>query len=143
MILHIPHSRKAIPDEFLKYFLLSPADLKRELLKMTDHFTDELFQTLSGEDEKLVFPVSRLLVDPERFVEDRDEPMSERGMGCVYEQTRAGRPLKNSQDIRRTLINRYYVPHHRRLLTLVNQSMERSDNALIIDCHSFPKLPSI
>ena len=141
MILHIPHSRKEIPDEFLKYFLLSPEDLKHELLKMTDHFTDELFQTLSGEDIRLVFPVSRLLVDPERFVEDRDEPMSERGMGCVYEKTHDGRPLKNSQDIRRILIDRYYIPHHERLLTLVNQSMKRSGNALIIDCHSFPKLP--
>ena len=141
MILHIPHSSKVIPKGFLKYFLLSRAELTRELLNMTDHFTDELFQIPSGEGEVLVFPVSRLLVDPERFVDDSDEPMSKKGMGCIYEKTHEGRPLKNCQYVRQILIDRYYVPHHRRLLTLVDQSMERSDNALIIDCHSFPKSP--
>ena len=81
MILHIPHSSKVIPKGFLKYFLLSRTELTRELLNMTDHYTDELFQRPSGEDQVLVFPVSRLLVDPERFVDDSDEPMSKKGMG--------------------------------------------------------------
>ena len=97
MILHIPHSSTVIPVEFLDYFSLSPQDLKSEVLKMTDHFTDQLFQPNSMDVERLIFPVSRLLVDPERFVEDSDEPMSAKGMGCVYEKTHDGAPLKKQQ----------------------------------------------
>ena len=141
MILHIPHSSTAIPVEFLDYFSLSPQDLNSEVLKMTDHFTDELFQPDSINVERQVFPVSRLLVDPERFVEDNDEPMSSKGMGCVYEKTHNGAQLKVTGGIRSLLVDRYYRPHHRALLTLVNSSLERSGNALIVDCHSFPKEP--
>ena len=87
MLLHIPHSQKHIPEEYLQYFHLSDSDLDIVLLKMTDHFTDELFECSQSNCSEIIFPVSRLLVDPERFVMDADEPMSARGMGCIYEKT--------------------------------------------------------
>ena len=43
---------------------------------------------------RVVFPVSRLVVDPERFLYDAHEPMAARGMGAVYEQTADLRPLR-------------------------------------------------
>ena len=60
MLLHIPHSQKYIPDEYLQYFHLSDSDLDIELLKMTDHFTDELFECSQSNCSEIIFPVSRL-----------------------------------------------------------------------------------
>ena len=67
--------------------------------------------------------------------------MSAKGMGCVYEKTHDGAPLKKTAGIRSLLIDRYYRPHHSALLTLVDISLKRSGKALIVDCHSFPKAP--
>ena len=63
---------------------------------MTDAFTDELFD-LGDTANKLVFSVSRLLVDPERFEDDDVEPMAGRGMGAVYTKTHDGQLLKRLQ----------------------------------------------
>ena len=43
---------------------------------MTDHYTDELFHEPNDDVRRLLFPVSRLLVDPERFADDELEPMT-------------------------------------------------------------------
>ena len=141
MILHIPHSKKYIPAEYLQYFHLSDSSLDFELLKMTDHFTDELFECSQSNYSQIIFPVSRLLVDPERFVMDDDEPMSQRGMGCIYDKTHDQKPLKDCNKIRQNLIDRYYVPHHRQFAASVNQELKQTGHSLIIDCHSFPKYP--
>ena len=141
MLLHIPHSQKHIPEEYLQYFHLSDSDLDVELLKMTDHFTDELFECSQSNCSEIIFPVSRLLVDPERFVIDADEPMSARGMGCIYEKTHDQNPLKDCRAIRQLLIDRYYAPHHVQFAALVNKELEQTNRSLIIDCHSFPKYP--
>ena len=65
LLLHIPHSSKYIPDSYLPYFRLTPETLDNEILKMTDHYTDELFHEPNDDVRRLLFPVSRLLVDPE------------------------------------------------------------------------------
>ena len=70
IVFHIPHASKHIPNEYIKYFNLSKKDLEIELLKMTDHFTDELFDISCSNIHQLKFPLSRLLVDVERFEED-------------------------------------------------------------------------
>jgi N-formylglutamate amidohydrolase len=44
VILHIPHTSTVIPTDLREQFLLSDADLFKELLLMTDAFTDELFR---------------------------------------------------------------------------------------------------
>ena len=141
MLLHIPHSKKYIPVEYQKYFHLSDNALDYELLKMTDHFTDELFESSEINRSVIIFPVSRLLVDPERFVIDADEPMSARGMGCIYDKTHDQKPLKDCNKIRQNLIDCYYVPHHKQFMDLVNHELKQAGHSLIIDCHSFPKYP--
>ena len=140
-ILHIPHSSQLIPDEYLKYFCLTPRELDYELLKMTDHYTDELFNEDSYSLDRLQFPVSRLLVDPERFPSDTEEVMAKVGMGCIYELTHDGQPLKDASNIRDELIDRYYRPHHKTFETIVQKIINDGQDVLIFDCHSFPKHP--
>ena len=141
IVLHIPHASKNIPDEYLKYFTLSKKDLEIELLKMTDHFTDELFDVSNDNIHQLKFPISRLLVDVERFEKDELEPMFRVGMGCVYEKTHDGKPLKLVKDIKDELINKFYKIHHENFTKIVDAKLKQNNKVLIIDCHSFPKHP--
>ena len=138
IILHIPHSSKFIPDEFLNYFYLNKNELNEEINHMTDHFTDELFDVGLDNVSSLLFPVSRLLVDPERFEIDEDETMSEVGMGCIYEKTSQGNRLKDGSKIRERLLNKFYRPHHKKFHDLVKSKLDKFENVIIIDCHSFP-----
>ena len=140
-VFHIPHASKVIPKEYLKHFVLSPKELNKEILKMTDHYTDQLFDFDNDAQKTLKFPVSRLLVDPERFVSDAKEVMSEVGMGCIYEKTHNGKPLKHASKIRDELITRYYQPHHERFTNMVDECLKLDSKCLIVDCHSFPKNP--
>ena len=43
-VFHIPHASTVIPEEYLKHFVLSSKELNEEILKMTDHYTDQLFE---------------------------------------------------------------------------------------------------
>ena len=141
IILNIPHASKHIPDKYLKYFTLSKKDLEIELLKMTDHFTDELFEISCSNIHQLKFPLSRLLVDVERFEEDELEPMFKVGMGCIYEKTHDGKSLKLVKDIEDELINKFYKTHHENFTKIVDAKLKKNNKVLIIDCHSFPKYP--
>ena len=141
IVLHIPHASKYIPDEYIKYFTLSKKDLEIEILKMTDHFTDKLFDVSGDNIHQLKFPLSRLLVDVERFEKDELEPMSKVGMGCVYEKTHDGNSLKDIEHIKDELINKFYKTHHKKFTKIVDEKLKENNKVLIIDCHSFPKHP--
>jgi N-formylglutamate deformylase len=141
MILHIPHASRAVPEDLRDQIVLPDAELDAELTLMTDAFTDELF-TLAG-TTTVRFPISRLLVDVERFADDAQEPMSKVGMGMVYTRTAHGKKLKRTlqPQERRDLVARYYEAHHQRLSTAVKHELVQYGKALIVDCHSFPSQP--
>ncbi|MBE9565642.1 MAG: N-formylglutamate amidohydrolase [Proteobacteria bacterium] len=142
VIIHIPHAYAVIPERERARLAISDDDLRQELLRMTDWYTDELFD-VGGEASRLIFPVSRLVVDPERFADDGDEPMAESGMGAVYTKVSDGRPLRSSLDPeeRQRLLQAYYFHHHETLKRLVGEALETSGHCLIIDGHSFPSSP--
>jgi len=134
MILHIPHSST---DTLGKEFL---CDLELELERVTDVDTDRLFD--HPEATRVVFPVSRLVCDVERFEDDRMEEMADRGMGVCYTSNSFGEPLREvSAEERSEIIERYYRPHHRRLTEAVAAELETTGSALVVDCHSFPATP--
>ena len=135
IILHIPHASTVLPSQV--DFLLGDEALAYEVDAMTDHHTDRLFD-LPGA-RRCVFPVSRLVIDPERFIED---PMESVGMGVVYMRTAKGEALRDISDMDRSaLINTYYYPHHAALTCMVDECLEEHSRCLIIDCHSFPEQP--
>ena len=133
MILHIPHaSRKTLDYEI--------NNKQRELLRMTDHFTDDLYNC--DEATRIVFGLSRLICDVERFEDDEQEPMSKFGMGVCYTTDTDGQELRVVRsDDRERIIEKYYRPHHEELSLEVDKELKEKDNALIVDCHSFPDEP--
>ena len=78
-LLHIPHSSTFVPDDIRTTLSISDADLASELLRVTDHYTDELFQFEFCLVEPIIFGQSRLVVDVERFRDDQSDPMSRCG----------------------------------------------------------------
>ena len=143
IIFHIPHSSKNIPEDIRRQFILSDQELDKELLLMTDLFIDDLFSPTNENNIALIYPVSRIVVDPERFVDDSLESMSKKGMGVIYTKTSHGKNLRStiSDQERRLLINSFYHWHHNKLLNVVKSRLQKNGTALIIDCHSFPAIP--
>lgn len=137
-ILHIPHSSVAIPDTARAAILLDDVALAREILRMTDMHTHDLYD--APNTARVVFPVSRLIVDPERFADDAQEPMAARGMGVIYTLTSDLMPLRQAPDtaVRQQMLNDYYHPHHARLNALAKEHLEKHNHCIVIDCHSFP-----
>lgn len=132
-ILHIPHASTGIPAEDLPSFVQEK--LLHEFAVMTDWFCDELFEC---EREKIVFPVSRLLCDVERFRCDEDEIMAKIGMGAVYEKCSDLMPLRYvDASEKERILCRYYDVHHRELTDSVETKLSKFGQCLIVDCHSF------
>lgn len=140
VIVHIPHSSTVIPEVFRPEFLVQEEVLQKELLCMTDWYTDELF-TCAG-CHMIVHNVSRLVCDPERFLDPDEESMWQKGMGMYYTRTSDGERMKKSplsskdgwQSYARALA--VYQKHHDNLRFVVGQQVERY-GALLIDGHSF------
>jgi N-formylglutamate deformylase len=142
VIIHIPHSSRVMPPDVRSAILLSDQTLDQELLRLTDAFTDELFEVEPSLATPIIFPVSRLVVDVERFCDDRLEPMAARGMGAVYLKTSDGENLRaDDTAARECLLAKYYRPHHRRLTAAVQNALNRWDSAFILDAHSFASVP--
>jgi N-formylglutamate amidohydrolase len=141
-VLHIPHSSQRVPAEARKTILLDDAALNGELLRMTDAYTDELFPETPVEAGRVIFPLSRLVCDVERFPLDENEPMVTRGTGVIYTLTSMGDVLRAPPDAaeRQSLMDRCYWPHHRTLERLASDVVARSGVCLIVDCHSFPSV---
>lgn len=144
IILHIPHSSTTIPPELREDLQLSNDELHDELLRMTDAYTDELFSPPDDRILAVTYGVSRLVVDPERFPDDEQEPMAQKGMGAVYTRTSRCTPLRSqpTAEQRALMLERFYWPHHRQLELAVTNTLQTHGSALIIDCHSFPATPS-
>ncbi len=142
-VLHIPHASVVIPEDVRRPIVLSDGALELELIHMTDRYTDELFAIDAELASSVVYPVSRLVVDPERILDDAQEPMSTRGMGAVYTRTSQGDVLREAPSAgeRQALLARFYHPHLAALTRAVDAALEVHDRCLVIDCHSFPAVP--
>ena len=143
VVLHLPHDAPEVPADVRDQFLLDDGELGREILRMTDHRTADLFGARRAAGRLARAPVSRLIVDVERFAEDALEPMAAAGMGAVYTHTSSNRPLRRPLDPseREALLERWYRPHHRRLEQLVEHALRHHGRAVLLDAHSFPSKP--
>jgi N-formylglutamate amidohydrolase len=139
LLLHLPHDSTVIPPCDRADYLISAADLDQEQLRLTDWHTAALYAEGVPAADLVQAEVSRLVVDVERFADDRLERCSAFGMGATYVQTCDGRPLRVLSPERRTeLLDRYYWPHHHRLNEAAAERLTRFGRCVILDAHSFP-----
>ncbi len=143
VVLHVPHDSTVIPPEVRGQFCLSDEELAKEICRMSDHHTHALFATNAGEAAVVRAPVSRLVVDVERFADDADEPMAKVGMGAIYQVTSSLQLLRrpSTNAVRTALMQQWYYPHHERLESAVTAALIQHGRCLVIDCHSFPSVP--
>jgi N-formylglutamate amidohydrolase len=143
LILHIPHSQVGIPASLKREFVVRHKKLSAHLAASTDHFTDELFDSNLPNTQALIFPISRLAVDPERFERDALEPMAKRGLGVLYERGHDGNVIRRliTGARREEILAAWYRLHHDWLTQSVDDALSRAPRALVVDCHTFPDVP--
>ena len=88
---------------------------------------------------RFVNRLSRLVVDPERFPDEREE-MRAVGMGAVYTRTTHRRGAAARGHDREPLIERYFQPYARAITEAVTERLA-DGRAVIIDVHSYPSGP--
>lgn len=140
IVLHIPHASTTVPDDVREQFLIDREELNREINLLTDHATDRIFKAAFPKATACEFPVSRFVVDPERFEDDAQELMAETGMGVIYthgtQRQLIRRQLTGAE--RQSLLEKYYHLHHDELTRAVQGHIEKHGKCLVLDCHSFP-----
>lgn len=143
LVLNIPHASTYIPEWLRPSLLLDDKTLAAEQLKLTDWLTDDLFPVTAYEAERVVAPVSRLLVDIERLANDGEESMARLGMGAIYTRTSDGAKLRHApgEAERRDLMQTFYWPCHDALTYAVGRVRQAFGKAIIVDCHSFSSRP--
>lgn len=141
VILHVPHSSRRIPTPVRAGIALDDAALERELDHITDAHTAELAAAAARAAEvgpwRFVNRLSRLVVDPERFPDAREEMLSV-GMGAVYTRTTHRAPLRPAGVDPQPLIDRYFHPYAQAMTAAVADRLAVAGRAVVIDVHSYP-----
>ncbi|MFF0447930.1 N-formylglutamate amidohydrolase [Streptomyces sp. NPDC004609] len=141
VILHVPHSSRVIPESVRSGIVLDDSALERELDHITDAHTAELASAaaaLAGRTPwRFVNGLSRLVVDPERFPDEREEMLSV-GMGAVYTATTHREALRPAGTDPRPLIERYFQPYARAMADAVAGRLAATGRAVVVDVHSYP-----
>ncbi|MFC9279808.1 N-formylglutamate amidohydrolase [Streptomyces collinus] len=141
VLLHVPHSARAIPEDVRAGIVLDDAGLERELDHITDAHTAEIAEraaALAGlRPWRFVNRLSRLVVDPERFPDEREEMLSV-GMGAVYTRTTHRDELRAADTDPGPLVERYFRPYARAMTEAVAGRLAATGRAVVIDVHSYP-----
>ncbi|MFB7508515.1 N-formylglutamate amidohydrolase [Streptomyces broussonetiae] len=144
VLLHVPHAAREIPEEVRPAIVLDDRALAAELDHITDAHTAEL-AALAAElatttPWRFVNRLSRLVVDPERFPDEREE-MAAVGMGAVYTRTTHLGELRPPETDPEPLLERYFRPYARAMTEAVADRLAAAGRAVIIDVHSYPSAP--
>ncbi|MEW2265864.1 N-formylglutamate amidohydrolase [Streptomyces sp. NPDC047853] len=144
VILHVPHSSREIPADVRTGIVLDDPALERELDHITDAHTARIAEAaaaLAGVTPwRFVNLASRLVVDPERFPDEREE-MTAVGMGAVYTRTTHREVLRAEGTDPAPLIERFFRPYARAMTGAVAQRLAATGRAVIVDVHSYPTAP--
>ncbi|MFE3057986.1 N-formylglutamate amidohydrolase [Nocardia sp. NPDC059239] len=144
VVLHVPHSARTIPAAVRAELLLDDAALDRELDAITDAHTARLAGAAARLSPtrpwQFVNRLSRLVVDPERFPDEREEMLAV-GMGAVYTATTDRMPLRAGDFDPAPLLDRYFYPYAQAMTDLVADRLSATGRAVIIDVHSYPARP--
>ncbi|WP_409468045.1 N-formylglutamate amidohydrolase [Streptomyces sp. HC307] len=141
VILHVPHSARDIPGDVRAGIVLDDEALEGELDRITDAHTAriaaEAAELSAAAPWRFVNRLSRLVVDPERFPDEREEMLAV-GMGAVYTRTTHQGALRPEGFDPEPLIERYFRPYARAMTQAVADRLAATGRAVIIDVHSYP-----
>ncbi|MGW8485830.1 N-formylglutamate amidohydrolase [Streptomyces sp. NPDC055886] len=144
VLLHVPHGSRHIPRHVRAGITLDDAALERELDHITDAHTAELAaaaaQIAPTTPWRFVNNLSRLVVDPERFPDEREEMLAV-GMGAVYTRTTHRAPLRPPGGDPTPLLEAYFHPYAEAMTAAVEARIAAAGRAVIIDVHSYPTEP--
>lgn len=132
IVLNIPHaSINGVFDPQYGGWPCNQYFVNNCLNKLTDWYTDFLFSTLSEQKDvsTVVFPYSRFVCDAERLEND---PLEKMGQGIIY--TEYGFHKRNPMNKKQTKRTMRLWKKHQKLL----KKEIKSENTVLIDCHSFP-----
>ncbi|MFD1523958.1 N-formylglutamate amidohydrolase [Pseudonocardia yunnanensis] len=145
VLLHVPHASTEIPSWTRPHLVLDDDELAAELAALTDHHTD-LIATIAAERARvrpwvLVNRVSRFVVDPERFPDEREE-MAAAGMAAVYTRGTRGQPVRADDAAHRDLLlAAYYTPWAAAVQAAVDDRIDATGRAVLVDVHSYSTAP--
>jgi N-formylglutamate amidohydrolase len=140
VLLHVPHAGTRVPLRVRDRILLDDAELAAEIAALTDHRTDALAlataERAAVRPWVVVNPLSRFVVDVERFPDEREE-MTEVGMGAVYSHGTRGQRLRAEDPAHAAaLLTAYFRPWGAAVAGLVD-----AGRAVLLDVHSYPRDP--
>ncbi|MFJ4650317.1 N-formylglutamate amidohydrolase [Nocardia sp. NPDC088792] len=141
VILHVPHSSREIPGVVRADILLDDAALEHELDLITDGHTALIADVAASLSRvrpwQFVNRLSRLVVDPERFPDEREEMLAV-GMGAVYTSTTHREALRPPDFDPKPLLERYFHPYAQAMTAAVADRLAATGRAIILDVHSYP-----
>ncbi len=155
VIFTSPHSGRDYPADFVASARLDAQSLRRS----EDCFVDELFAAapdcgavlLAARFPRVFCDVNREQweLDPAMFADalpafvNRASPRVEAGLGTIPRIAAAGAPIyrqRLSFAEAKTRIETCWVPFHRRLAALIEETKAAFGACLLIDCHSMPSV---
>ncbi len=132
IVAWIPHTSLFLPniDNSSKW-----DKLKQDALLLADYQVDVLYRFLPN---KIISQYSRFAVDLERYLDDKQEPMSAKGMGYLYNRLIDGTPFDRTVFGKSSLFTEYYKQKHKELKEAVETI---GDGCILLDLHSFNPEP--
>lgn len=138
LLIHVPHASTFIPDDVWPEFLVPKVQVEAEALASADLYTVEMARQAWPQAKIVQAQVSRIVVDVERYDDDKKEEMAAVGRGALYthdhKQTRIRESLSDQR--REELLARYYRPHWQELRA-------QAAGTILIDLHTYPAKPWI
>ena len=129
-IIHIPHTSKFIPSDYLDDYIISKEQLDILNEMYCDSYINDVINDIKDVDI-LIFNYSRLFCDVERFNDDTEE-MNKFGRGVLYTHDHNLNLIRNIKDSSNIL--KIYENHHKSFTELVDKY---NSKVLIIDLHSY------
>ncbi|MGI5131774.1 N-formylglutamate amidohydrolase [Pseudonocardia sp. CA-107938] len=145
VLLHVPHAGTEVPGWVRDHLLLDDAELATELAALTDHRTDALAAAAADAARVrpfvLVNPISRFVVDVERFPDEREE-MAAVGMAAVYTHGTRGQRIRADDPAHHAALRAaFYEPWAAAVRHAVADRLAAVGRAVLVDVHSYPRAP--
>jgi formiminoglutamase len=136
VLISIPHGGTDIPPELINCVCIPAKDIFDD----SDPFTREIYDLEPWVLEAIDTDIARAFVDLNRAVDDLPPKNPD---GIIKSMTCYKKPIyikgkEPDESLRQTLIQRYYLPYHKKIQEITNQNKELK---LALDCHSMAAEP--